>query len=87
MNKIKVLYFLDNDGPSKLQEEIIKELQKEFKNVIFLKVDINDSEVLNVYNVKEFPTLIIENDGSPKIKFSGLTQMLFIKRALNELIK
>ncbi|MEM5777775.1 MAG: thioredoxin domain-containing protein [Candidatus Aenigmatarchaeota archaeon] len=87
MSKVKVLYFLDNEGPSKLQEEIIKELQKEFKNVIFLKVDISNNNILSVYDIKEFPTLIIENDGSPKIKFSGLTQMLFIKRALNELIK
>jgi hypothetical protein len=88
MGSVKVLCFFDDDGLSKLQNSIIKELQKQYKNVDFSIVNVsNDGELVSKYSVKEFPSIIIEDEEAVKARFSGLTQQIFLDRALKQLIK
>jgi len=86
MQKISLLCFLDENGTSKLQDSIIKEIEKDFKKVDFKRIN-GENEAMSKYNIKEFPTILIEVDGEVKIRFSGLTQQLFLRRALDKLIK
>jgi predicted nucleotide-binding protein len=88
MGSVKILCFFGDDGLSKLQNSIIKELQKQYKNVDFSIVNAtNDGELLSKYSVKELPSVIIEEDEAVKARFSGLTQQIFLERALKQLIK
>ena len=88
MGSVKILCFFGDDGLSKLQNSIIKELQKQYKNVDFSIVNAtNDGELLSKYFVKELPSVIIEEDEAVKARFSGLTQQIFLERALKQLIK
>jgi hypothetical protein len=85
---MKVLCFLDESGVSKIQNSIIKELQKKYKNVEFSIIDgKNDGGFSNKYSIKELPSIIIEDEGIVKARFSGLTQQIFLERALEQLIK
>ncbi len=88
MKGIKILCFLDEEGPSKLQDSIIKELKQEYKNINFSLIDAkNDGELVVKYSIKEYPSIIIESEKGVEARFSGLTQQLFIKRAIDRLIK
>ena len=85
MKNIRVLCFLDDDGPSKLQDFIIKELQKQYKDLDFSIINPkNDGDLVSKYSIKEFPSVIIEEDQVVKNRFSGLTQQIFLERALKQ---
>jgi len=85
---MKVLCFLDDTGVSEIQVSIIKELQKKYKKIEFSLIDgKNDGELNRKYNIKELPSIIIEDEGIVKARFSGLTQKIFLERALEQLIK
>lgn len=87
MKKATVICFFDNDGSSTIQNSIIKEIEKDFKNVEFRKIIGKDNGENERYGIREFPSIVIEVNGEVKEKFSGLTQQLFLRRALDKLIK
>ena len=85
---MKILCFLDDDGVSKIQNSIIKELQKKYKNIEFSIIEgRSNGGLLEKYGIRELPSIIIEDDGAVKARFSGLTQQIFLERALMQLIK
>ncbi len=79
-----MLFFYTNDGPSKIQEEFVKNIEILFKGKVEVKrINIeNDKEIVKKYNVTEAPTIIIEKNGKVTDRFVGFTQELFLKRAL-----
>ncbi|MFH8080304.1 MAG: hypothetical protein QXO84_00255 [Candidatus Aenigmatarchaeota archaeon] len=85
MVNLKILFFTDEDGVSNLQMDILKEIKRKYKYMELLKINKNEEELVKKYDVKEFPTVIIDSGNGIK-RFSGLTQSLFLERAINELI-
>lgn len=87
MKKVSVICFFDNNGSSTLQNSIIKEIESDFKKIEFIKIIGSNTELLEKYGIKEIPSIVIEIDGKVKEKFSGLTQELFLRRAIDKLVK
>ncbi|MBL7169787.1 MAG: hypothetical protein ISS48_02115 [Candidatus Aenigmarchaeota archaeon] len=82
---LKLLFFYaDVEGPSRLQEELVKNIEILFKGKVEVRrINIEkDRENVEKYGVTEVPTIIIEKNGRIRDKFVGLAQELFLKRAL-----
>jgi len=84
---LKMLFFYaDVEGPSKIQEAFVKNIEILFKGKVEVKrVNIEkDRELVEKYDVTEVPTILIEKSGRITDKFVGFTQELFLKRALEK---
>lgn len=87
---LSVIYFFSNNsGASKLQNEIMKNLEGSFKKKVeFKRIDVEQDKATTIkYQISEVPSIIIENDGAVKERFSGLTQELFLRRAIERNMK
>lgn len=70
------------------QIELIKDLESTYRGrVEFQHLSANENESLvEKYRIKDYPTIIIECDGMEKERFVGLTQQLFLKRAIDRIL-
>ena len=78
--------FVSNGGTSNIQVSLVKELEPRFRKKVefeYLNAEGNESQV-SKYNIKELPTIIIEYDGKERERFVGLTQQLFLKKAIEK---
>ena len=85
---IKMLFFYaDVKGPSRIQEEFVKNIEILFKRKVEIKrLDIEKNrKAVEDYDVTEVPTIIIEKNGEVTDRFVGFTQELFLKRAASPL--
>ena len=72
-------------GPCKTQDPIIEEMEDDYPDVSFEKVDVDEEQdVANEYQVRSLPTLIIENEDGIVERFVGVTQRDDIEDALNK---
>ncbi len=89
MQKLIVKNFWSHDsGESNLQISLLKDLESLFKaRVVFehINVDENTQEA-EKYNIKILPTIILEYGGKERERFNGLTQQLFLKRAIKRVL-
>ncbi|MCX2818264.1 thioredoxin family protein [Haladaptatus sp. F3-133] len=70
-------------GPCKKQDPIIDDLEEEYPDIEFEKVDVDESpDVAQEYGVRSVPTIVVEKDGEIVEKFIGLTQANEIEGAL-----
>jgi thioredoxin 1 len=70
-------------GPCKTQDPILEELEAEYPDVAFEKIDVDEEQdVANEYQVRSLPTLIIENDDGIVERFVGVTQRDDLESAL-----
>ena len=77
-------FYADWCGPCKTQDPILDELEEEFADVEFEKIDVDsDQETANEYSVRSLPTLVIENDDGVVERFVGVTQRDELEEALN----
>ena len=86
MPRIIVKNFILSDGTSDLQISLLKELEKIFKKKVefeYLNAKENESQV-SKYRIREIPTIIIECDNKERERFVGLTQQLFLKKAIKK---
>jgi thioredoxin-like negative regulator of GroEL len=86
MPRIVLKNFISNDGTSDLQVTLVKELEFRFRGRVefeYLNAKENESQVLK-YKIKSLPTIIIECDGKERERFVGLTQQLFLKKAIDK---
>jgi thioredoxin 1 len=61
---VVVEVYTDTCGPCKPIMAYIKSIESEYPNILFCKVDGDDSlDVVNTYNVLHVPTLLIFKDG------------------------
>lgn len=61
-------------GPCKIMNPIVEELEKEFKDVEFEKVNVDEkSETASKYGVMSIPTFVIEKDGKEVGRKVGAT--------------
>jgi thioredoxin 1 len=78
-------FYADWCGPCKTQDPILEELEEEYPNVAFEKVNVDEEQdVANEYQVRSLPTLIIENDDGIVERFVGVTQRDDIESALGK---
>ncbi|CCQ32645.1 Thioredoxin protein [Halorhabdus tiamatea SARL4B] len=72
-------------GPCKTQEPILEELEDDWPEVDFERIDVEEKQdIANEYQVRSLPTLIIENDDGVVERFIGVTQGDDIETALEE---
>lgn len=79
-------FYADWCGPCKTQDPILEELEEDFPDVSFEKVNVDEEQdVANEYQVRSLPTLVIENDDNGIVeRFVGVTQRDDIEKALQE---
>lgn len=79
-------FYADWCGPCKTQDPILEELEEDFPDVSFEKVNVDEEQdVANEYQVRSLPTLVIENDDDGIVeRFVGVTQRDDIEKALQE---
>ena len=77
-------FYADWCGPCKTQDPILEELEEEYPDVDFEKVDVEEEQdVANQYQVRSLPTLVVENDEGVVQRFVGVTQREDIEEALS----
>lgn len=60
--------------PCKTMTPIIEEIAKEYKEIKFVKIDIDKNEELAIkYNIMSIPTMMIIKNGEVKKTFVGIT--------------
>ncbi|MCL9815750.1 thioredoxin [Natronocalculus amylovorans] len=76
-------FYADWCGPCKTQDPILEELEADYEDVEFEKVDVDqEQDIANQYQVRSLPTLVIENDDGVVDRFVGVTQREDIEEAL-----
>lgn len=81
-------FYADWCGPCKMQESIIRELEREFGDrVEFKKVDVDaNPDMAMDYRVRSIPTLIIERDGEVVKRYIGVTRKQELAGALEAVL-
>jgi len=78
-------FMADWCGPCKTQEPIIEDIEEDYPDVEFERIDVDENQdVANEYQVRSLPTLIVENDDGVVERFIGVTQAEDIEDALEE---
>ncbi len=78
-------FYADWCGPCKKQDPILEELEAEYDDVEFVKIDVDDEQdVANQYQVRSLPTVVVERDGDILERFVGFTQRDDIETALEQ---
>jgi thioredoxin 1 len=78
-------FYADWCGPCKTQDPILEDLEEEWADVEFEKIDVDEEQdVANEYQVRSLPTLIVENDDGVVERFVGVTQADEIADALSQ---
>jgi len=78
-------FYADWCGPCKQQDPILKDLEEEWDDVEFEKIDVEEQQdIANQYEVRSLPTLVVENDDGIVDRFIGLTQADEIETALED---
>ncbi|WP_254839438.1 thioredoxin family protein [Natronomonas marina] len=78
-------FYADWCGPCKTQDPILEELEEDYPDVAFEKVNVDEQqEVANEYQVRSLPTLVVENDDGIVERFVGVTQRDDIETALSQ---
>jgi thioredoxin 1 len=78
-------FYADWCGPCKTQDPILEELEADYPDVDFEKVNVDEQqEVANEYQVRSLPTLIVENDEGVVERFVGVTQRDDLETALSQ---
>ena len=78
-------FYADWCGPCKTQDPILEDLEEEWADVEFEKIDVDEEQdVANEYQVRSLPTLIVENDDGVVERFVGVTQADEIEDALSQ---
>ena len=78
-------FYADWCGPCKTQDPILEDLEEEWADGEFEKIDVDEEQdVANEYQVRSLPTLIVENDDGVVERFVGVTQADEIADALSQ---
>jgi thioredoxin 1 len=78
-------FYADWCGPCKTQDPILEELEADYPDVDFEKVNVDEKQdVANEYQVRSLPTLIVENDEGVVERFVGVTQRDDLETALSQ---
>ncbi len=78
-------FYADWCGPCKTQDPILDELEEDYPEVDFEKVNVDEQqEIANEYQVRSLPTLIVEDDDGVVERFVGVTQRDDLETAISQ---
>nr|WP_256525344.1 thioredoxin domain-containing protein [Halorussus vallis] len=78
-------FYADWCGPCKTQDPILEEMEEDWGEVDFEKVDVDEhQDVANEYQVRSIPTIVVENDDGVVERFVGVTQRDELEDALEK---
>jgi len=78
-------FYADWCGPCKTQEPILEEMEEDWGDVQFERIDVDENQdVANQYQVRSIPTLVVENDDGVVERFVGVTQREDIETAFEQ---
>ena len=78
-------FYADWCGPCKTQDPILEDLEEDWGDVEFEKINVDEEQDLaNEYQVRSLPTLIVENDDGIVERFVGVTQHDDLETALDQ---
>ena len=78
-------FYADWCGPCKTQDPILEEIEADYPDVEFEKVDVDaNQDVANEYSVRSLPTLVVEDGEGEVERFIGVTQREQIVEALQK---
>ena len=83
---VRVLdFYADWCGPCKKQDPILEELESEYGDDDFRKIDVDEEqELANQYQVRSLPTVVVEREGEIVDRFVGFTGREDIEAALKQ---
>ncbi|OKY77943.1 MAG: Thioredoxin [Candidatus Methanohalarchaeum thermophilum] len=86
MTEIKFMdFYSDWCPPCKKQMPVIKELEQEYEEIDFKKIDVDEeSDIAKDYGVSVIPTLVLECEEEEKDRFIGYTDKETLQNSLNE---
>lgn len=72
-------FYTTHCSQCKVQDKLLKD----FNDVEVVPVDCNEREdMADLYNIRNLPTLILENGDKEVARFTGITQVSVIKEAI-----
>lgn len=76
-------------GPCKIQDPILEELKKKFKDKVeFKKIDVDqNAEFANKYLIRAVPTLVIEKDGKIFKQYVGVTSLKELEKTIGDALQ
>jgi len=78
-------FYADWCGPCKTQEPILEEMEEDWGDVQFERIDVDENQdVANQYQVRSIPTLVVEDDDGVVERFVGVTQREDIETAFEQ---
>ncbi len=78
-------FYADWCGPCKTQEPILEEMEDDWSDVEFERIDVDENqEIANQYQVRSIPTLVVENEDGVVERFVGVTQREDIEAAFEK---
>jgi thioredoxin 1 len=78
-------FYADWCGPCKTQDPILEDIEAEYSDVEFEKIDVDENQdIANEYEVRSLPTIVVENDEGIVDRFIGVTQAPDIEAALEK---
>ncbi|PJA20039.1 thioredoxin, partial [Candidatus Berkelbacteria bacterium CG_4_10_14_0_2_um_filter_35_9_33_12] len=83
MSNIELIdFYADWCGPCQIMKPIIKEIEKELKNVKITKINVDENQKeAQKYNVMSIPTFVIRKDGKIIDQLSGvLTKKVLVEK-------
>lgn len=89
-NNIVIMDFMATwCGPCKIQDPILEELKRKFKDkIVFKKIDVDEeSDIANEYSIRAVPTLIIEKDKKVFAKYVGVTSLKVLVDKIDEALR
>lgn len=85
---LKIHYFTAQwCGPCKIFGPILTETLTKFDKIELNKIDADDEpETVTKFNIRAFPTIVIEEDGKELGRHVGLIQKAKLEQVLNDVV-
>ncbi|MDO4962977.1 MAG: thioredoxin [bacterium] len=73
-------------GPCKMLKPIIEEIEKEFQNISFVKINVDENEELcRKYKIMSIPTLVVLEEGKEIKRHIGFANKNEIEKMLGDI--